>query len=163
MFFWYAAGAVFLTWNVFQSGGLDVRALALGGLMPLLVDLPFGEQRYGHTLLVPVTVLGVVMLATARPGMRGRRLLRRHLIGIPIGWLWGLALSGAFLHQRTFWWPAFGSDFEGAPLVPWPGAILLELIGLLALSWCWVRFGLRDPQRRRTLWRTGRVAIGERA
>jgi hypothetical protein len=160
MFFWYIAGSVFLVWNVFQSGGLDVRAIALGGIAPLLVDLPFREQRYGHTLLIAVVVLLAVMLATAG---RGHRLLRRHLIGIPIGWFCGLALSGAFLHQHTFWWPAFGNTFEGAPLIPWPGAIALELLGLLALWWCWVRFGLRDPARRRVLWRTGRVAVVEHA
>lgn len=160
MLFWYAAGSVFLVWNVFQSAGVDMRAVAIGALAPLLVDLPFGEQRYGHTLVVAVVVLAVVMVATAG---RGRRLVRRHLIGVPIGWFCGLALSGAFLHQHTFWWPALGSEFEGAALVPWPGALGLELAGLAALRWCWLRFGLRDPARRRALWRTGRVAIGEPA
>ena len=161
MITWYAAGAVFVVWNVFQSGGLDVRAIALGGLAPLLVDAPFGEQRHGHTLLAAVVALMVVMVVTARPGKRGRRLLRRHLIGFPIGWFCGLALSGAFAHDHTFWWPVRGRTFEGASLWPsWPVAVALEAVGLLALRWCWIRFRLGDRSRRRALWRRGRVVVG---
>ena len=33
MIFWYAAGAVFLVWNVFQSPGLDMRFVAIGALL----------------------------------------------------------------------------------------------------------------------------------
>ncbi len=155
MLTWYAAGAVFGVWNVFQSNGIDVRLIALGSLAPLLVDAGFGAQRYGHTLLAPVVALVVVMLATAG---RGHRLLRRHLIGIPIGWFCGIALSGAFTHQHTFWWPALGTDFDHASLLPpLPWALAFEALGLLAVRWCWVRFGLADPARRRMLWRTGRV------
>jgi hypothetical protein len=158
MFCWYAAGSVFIVWNVFQSAGLDIRAVALGGLAPLIVDLPFGEQRYGHTLLAPVVVLAIVMAVTAG---HGHRLLRRHLIGLPIGWFCGLALSGAFTHDQTFWWPFRGTTFEGAPLLPaWPVAIALEVLGLLALRWCWTRFRLDVPARRRALWRRGRVMVG---
>ena len=105
MLLWYCAGTVFAIWNVFQSNGLDTRLLALGGLLPVLVDAPFGEQRYGHSLLAPVCCLAVVMGITTG---RGNKLRRRRLIGLPIGWMCGTALSGAFANQRVFWWPAFG-------------------------------------------------------
>jgi hypothetical protein len=155
MIIWYAAGAVFLVWNVFQTNGLDVRAIALGALAPVVLDAPFAEQRYGHALVAPVVVLVVVMAATAG---RGHKLLRRHLIGLPIGWFFGLALSGAFTHQHTFWWPVLGTSFEGAAIWPrWPVAIALEAVGLLAARWCWTRFRLREPARRRALWTRGRV------
>ncbi len=155
MFFWYAGGSVFAIWNVFQTNGLDVRLLALGGLAPLLVDAPFGAQRIGHTLVVPVALLVAVMLAT--PG-RGRRLRRRRLLSLPIGWLCGTALSGAFTHAHVFWWPAFGADFGRVRLLPpLAGALVLEAIGIVALRWCWVRFGLRDRARRAELLRHGRV------
>jgi hypothetical protein len=157
LFFWYAAGAVFVVWNVFQSAGLDFRAVALGALLPLLVDLPFGHQAFAHSLLAPVALLALVMLATSG---RGHRLLRRHLIGLPIGWFCGLALSGAFASQHVFWWPAFGADFGHVALLPAPAAIVVEeLLGLLALRWIWVRFGLREPTRRRALLRRGRLAV----
>ena len=159
MFCWYAAGTVVVIWNVFQTNGLDVRILALGGLLPVLVDLPVGHQAFGHTLLAPVAALTIVMLATVG---RGRRLLRRRLLGLPIGWMCGVALAGSFVHQQIFWWPAFGTDFDRVPIYPaLPVACVLEAIGLLAAAWCWNRFGLRDPVRRADFWRHGRVAAVE--
>jgi hypothetical protein len=157
MLTWYAAGAVFGVWNVFQSNGLDVRAIALGALLPLLIDLPFGQQKYGHTLLGAVLALVIVMLATARPG---QRLARRHLIGVPIGWFCGLVLSFAFANEHTFWWPFLGRTFDEASLWPaLPLAIGLEVVGLIATRWCWVRFGLADPARRRVMLRQGKVSV----
>lgn len=157
MFFWYAAGSVFAVWNVFQSAGLDFRAVAIGALLPLLVDLPFGHQAYGHALIAPVAALVLVMAATSG---RGRRLLRRRVIGLPIGWFCGLALSGAFASQDVFWWPAFGSSFGHVALLPAvPFVVLEELLGLAAVAWIWNRFGLRQPSRRRELLRRGRLAL----
>ena len=69
MLLWYAAGSVFGVANVFQSPGLDYRLVAVGALLPLLIDLPFGEQAYAHTLLASTVLLVVVMLATALPGV----------------------------------------------------------------------------------------------
>jgi hypothetical protein len=157
LFFWYTAGAVFAVWNVFQSAGLDFRAVALGALLPLLVDLPAGHQAFAHSLLAPVALLAVVMLATSG---RGRRLLRRRVIGLPIGWFCGLALSGAFASQRVFWWPGFGTSFGHTALLPVvPVVVVEELLGLLATRWIWMRFGLRDPARRRAFVRRGRLAV----
>ena len=99
----------------FQSAGLDFRTVALGALLPLLVDLPAGHQAFAHTLLAPVALLALVMLATSG---RGHRLLRRRVIGLPIGWFCGLALSGAFASQRVFWWPGFGTGFGHIALLP---------------------------------------------
>jgi hypothetical protein len=148
---------VFAVWNVFQSAGLDFRAVALGALLPLLIDLPARHQAFAHSLLAPVAFLTLVMLATSG---RGHRLLRRRLIGLPIGWFCGLALSGAFASQRVFWWPAFGVGFEHVALLPRvPILVIEELLGLLALRWIWVRFGLREPARRRELVRRGRLAV----
>ncbi len=157
MALWYASGAVFAVWNVFQSAGLDFRAVAVGALLPLLVDLPFGHQAYGHTMLAPAAVLGLVMLVTSG---RGRRLLRRRVLGLPIGWFCGLALSGAFASQRVFWWPGFGRSFGHAGLLPaLPVVVIEELLGVAATLWIWARFGLRDPARRRELLRRGRLAL----
>ncbi len=159
LLFWYAAGTVFAIWNVFQSNGLDVRLLALGGLLPLLIDVAFWQQRFGHTLLGPVGLLAIVMLST--PG-RGRRLLRRRVIALPIGWLCGTALSGAFANQKVFWWPAFGTDFGDAKLFPSFGVVLaLEAMGVIAAVWCWRRFAMGDARRRALLLRTGRVYVGD--
>lgn len=157
MLFWYAAGSVFAVWNVFQSAGLDFRAVAVGSLLPLVIDIPSAHQAYGHALLAPVGALLLVMLLTSG---RGRRLLRRQVIGLPIGWFCGLALSGSFASQRVFWWPAFGRSFGRVALLPAvPVVVIEELLGLAALAWIWNRFGLRDPMRRRELVRRGRLAL----
>jgi hypothetical protein len=69
-------------------------------------------------------------------------------------------LSGAWTHKEVFWWPAFGFVRPDAPLLPpWPVVIVLELAGLAALGWIWVRFGLADPARRRAFVRTGRLQV----
>lgn len=156
MILWYAAGTVVAVWNVFQSGGLDFRSVALGSLLPLL-DALAGEQAWAHSLLAPTALLVVVMLTTAG---RGRRLARRRLIGVPIGWYVGIALSGSFEYREVFWWPLLGTDLDGAPIWPPLGwAIAFEIAGWLAALWCWIRFGLRDPQRRRAFLRTGRLTV----
>jgi hypothetical protein len=157
MVLWLAFGSVFGVWNVFQSPGVDFRLIALGALLPLALDAPFGEQAYAHTLLAAVAVLIVVMSLTAG---RGRRLRRRRYLSLAIGWFAGLVLGGAWAHQKVFWWPAFGAARPRAALLaPWPIVVVEELLGLAAAWWVWSRFGLADPDRRRDLWRNGRLAI----
>jgi hypothetical protein len=159
MFFWFVFGSIFGVWNVFQSSGLDFRLIAIGSLLPLLLDLPFGAQSYAHTLLAAVLVLTVTMLVTIG---RGRRLRRRRALGLPIGWFAALVLAGSWMHKELFWWPAFGTDRPSFPLLaPWPVLIVEELLGLAAAWWAWTRFGLGDPARRRAFVRTGRLAIVE--
>ena len=155
MILWYAAGSVVIVWNVFQSPGLDLRVVALGALLPLVLDAPFGEQAYAHALLAPIAAMVVVMLATYG---RGHRLVRRRVLGIPIGWFCGLVLAASWAHKEIFWWPLFGVDRPHVALLPsWPVVVIEEVIGLLGAVWCDRRFGLHDPRRRAQLLRDGRV------
>jgi hypothetical protein len=157
MLFWLTCGAIFGVWNVFQSSGLDFRLVALGSLLPLVLDAPFGAQAYAHTLLSAVVVLVVAMAVTAG---RGHRLRRRRALSLAIGWFACLVLSAAWAHKEVFWWPAFGAGRPDAPLLPpWPVVIVEELLGLAAAWWAWTRFGLADEARRRTFLRTGRLAV----
>ena len=161
MFFWLVFGAIFGVWSVFQSSGLDFRLVAIGAVLPELIDAPFRAQSYAHTLLAAVLVLTVTMLATSG---RGRRLRRRRALSLSIGWFAGLVLAASWAHKEVFWWPAFGADRPDAPLLPaWPVIAIEEALGLAAAWWAWTRFGLRDPARRRTFVRTGRLAISEGA
>jgi hypothetical protein len=157
MIFWYAAGAVFLVWNVFQSPGLDMRFVAVGAILPVALDAPFREQAYAHAVLAPILALLVVMFATLG---RGHRLLRRRLLGLPIGWFCGLVLSGSWARKEVFWWPVFGATRPHAALLPPLGAVVAEeAIGILVAFWCYRRFGLASRQRRNELLRTGRVHV----
>jgi hypothetical protein len=161
MLLWFVFGAIFGVWNVFQSPGLDFRLIALGALLPELLDLPFGAQAYAHTLIAAVVVLVATMLLTTG---RGRRLRRRRALGLAIGWFSALVLSASWTHNEVFWWPAFGTARPDAPLFAvWPVVVIEELLGLAAAWWTWTRFGLRDAARRRELLHSGRLTIvGER-
>jgi hypothetical protein len=153
--FWYAGMTVLVVWYVFQSSGLDYRLVALGALLPLLADLPFGHQAYGHTLLASVALLAIVMIVTiGRP-----RLVRRRWLCLPIGSFCGLVLSGAFTHAEVFWWPLKTGSFGDAALLPvWWVVVLEEVAGLVACWWIVGRFELYEPGPRREFLRTGRLA-----
>ncbi len=155
MVFWYLGVSVAFVWNVFRSPALDYRLVMLGSVLPL-VEVVFGGPRLLHTLLGSVALLGVVMLAT-----RGRRLLRRRLISLPIGLMTALVLDGAWMSKTVFWWPAFGATFPGGGLPelgrgPVP-TVVLEAIGIAALAWCWIAFGWSDEDNRRLFLRTGHL------
>lgn len=159
MLLWFAFGSIFGVWNVFQSPGLDFRLIVVGALLPEIIDLPFGAQAYAHTLLAATVVLVVTMLATTG---RGRRLRRRRALGLAIGWFAALVLSAAWANKTVFWWPAFGASRPDAALFAvWPVVVVEELLGAAAAWWTWTRFGLRDPARRRELFRNGRLTIAE--
>ena len=154
MFFWYLGPSIIGVHEVFRSRGLDYRLIGFGSLLPLLIDLPIGHFGPGHSLVVAVGVLALVMIGTiGRP-----RLLRRRLVCIPIGWMGGLALSGAFLHDRPFLWPLLGLHVGDVGLVPPPTLLVLaEASGLALIGWSIGRFGLDRPQRRTDFVKTGRL------
>ena len=160
MILWLAFGSIFGVWNVFQSSGLDFRLIAVGALLPLAIDAPFGHMSYAHTLLSGVVVLVLAMGLTAG---RGKRLRRRRALSLSIGWFAGLVLSGAWAYKEVFWWPAFGTSMpDDAPLFPaLPLAIALEIAGAAAAFWVWTRFGLADAERRSEFARTGRLRVEE--
>ncbi len=98
MLLWFAGLSILVVANVFRSTGLDYRFVALGALLPLLVDVPVGHRAVGHALIFPVGLFVAVMLVTTgRP-----RLLRRRLLCVPIGVFVGLVLSGAFTQDHVF-------------------------------------------------------------
>lgn len=154
MFLWFLGTALVSVWYVFRDPRFDYRPLALGALLPDIVDVPFGQARWAHSLTVAIGVLAVVMAVTA-----GRKPMRKPLLAIPIGMMLHLVWDGAFSATRVFWWP-FSGDW-GDTQVPslergWLN-LALEALGAAALVWAWRRFGLTDPERRRTFLRTGRL------
>jgi hypothetical protein len=153
MLLWYVGVSIAIVATVFRSSGIDYRLIALGSMLPLLVDLPFGYRAYGHTLLFAVALLAVVMLGTiGRP-----RLLRRRLLCLPIGVFCGLILSGAFTNPELFWWPFLG-ELPHDPLLPSTWVVVVEeLVGLVT---CWALVGIYDlylPTPRAEFFRTGRL------
>ena len=155
MLLWFAGGSFLAVWLVFRDPAIDHRLVMAGALLPDVVDLPTGGRWFGHTVLASVALLLATMLLT-----RGRRLLRRQLLAVPIGTFLHLVLDGAWTDSETFWWPAFGTDLGDGrlPSLERPGLdIVLELVGLAVLVWAYRRFRLDEPDRRRHFLRTGRL------
>jgi membrane-bound metal-dependent hydrolase YbcI (DUF457 family) len=149
---WFAACAVMGAWSVLRDQSFDYRLIAVGALLPDVIDVWVGHRALAHTLLFAVGELAVVMAITVN-----RRPIRKRLIAIPIGLLAHLVLDFVFTQQRLFWWPAFGSWRSYAVFPPVPVLVVRELVGLVVAVQVVRRFGLRDPDRRAEFFRTGRI------
>lgn len=156
MLLWFAVTAPILVAEVFRSPLVDYRLVAVGALLPLIEPLT-GVFLGLHTLAGAVVALAVVMGATS-----GHRLLRRRLLGIPIGLFCHLVLDGTWATTRLFWWPAFG---PGRQPVPESGRsplvwLVLEAAGIALAVVAWRRYGLASPANRRLLATQGHLARG---
>jgi hypothetical protein len=154
MFLWFVGTAIVTVWFVFRDPRFDYRLLVVGALLPSIVDVWFGGARVLHSLTFSVTLLVVVMLAT-----RGRRELRRTLLGLPLGTLLHLVFTGAWTQTSVFWWP-FSGGFDDAALPeaergPWN--LVLEIAGAALLVWVWRTAGLADPAARERFRRSGQL------
>jgi len=148
-----AGVALVAAWFVFHDPAFDYRLLVVGSLVPFVFDLAARRVWVGHTLLLAVGVMTVVMLATRR-----RRAVRRHAIAVPIGMLLALVASAMWTRPKVLWWPAFGWRLAHVALVPSaPVAIGEEIVGLGAIAWFVRRFDLLDANHRRAWLRTGRL------
>ncbi len=154
MFLWFVILAPVLVAEIFQSPMADYRVVAFGAVLPL-AEIVFGGPRYLHTMIVAMGLMTLVMLATSK-----RRLLRRRLLGIPIGLLLHLVLDFTWARQDLLWWPAFGFDFGtgGAAFNrPLELGILLDLIAVGVGFWAYRRYELDVPENRDLLIRSGRL------
>lgn len=153
VFLWFIGTSVLAVWSVFRDPRFDYRFLIAGVLLPDAIDGIWGGARGFHSVSMSVGVLFAVMLATI-----GRRPWRKRLLAIPIGMFLHLIVDGAFDETKVFWWPVTGLSFAdaGLPVVE-RGMfnIVLEIAGLALCAYAVRRFGLCDPQRRRTFLREG--------
>ena len=155
MFLWFAGLSFLIVWLVFRDPAIDYRLVMVGALLPDAIDVWFGGAALAHTLVASVGLLTIVMLAT-----RGRRLLRRRLLALPIGMFLHLVLDGMWTSSEVFWWPFLGGSLgeESLPSVDRGAAnLLLEAAGAAVLVWAWRRFRLAEPERRAYFLRTGRL------
>lgn len=167
---WHVGAALFLFRWIFRDPKVDVRFLALGALLPDLIDLPLGTlvfarsvstgEAWAHSLLAPTVVTVVVLVLTRR----GRR--RRAWMALAVGMFFHLLLDGMWTKTEVFLWPLFGAIPSG-PSPYWSDALsralddpwrwARELAGSLYLVYVWAQSGLGDPDRRREAVRTGRL------
>lgn len=133
MVLWFVGTAWAAVWFVFRDPRFDLRMLALGALLPDIVDVWSGGTWVMHSVTASVAVLALVMLAT-----RGRRPSRPMLLAVPIGMFMHLVFDGVFARTTAFWWPFTGAGF-GADRLPsfdrgWWN-VPLELVGALLALW----------------------------
>ena len=152
MLLWFLGTAVLTVFFVFTDPRFDYRLLLLGSVLPDLVDIPFGQARWAHSLTVAVGALALVMAVTA-----GRKPSRRLLLGLPIGMLLHLVWDGAFAATEVFWWPFSGSwgDVEVMSIERGWLNVPMEAAGAAMLWYIWGRFGLADRERRQRFVRHG--------
>jgi hypothetical protein len=159
MILWFAGVSFVFVWWVFRTPALDYRLVMLGSVLPI-GEFVFGGPRLLHTLLAPVALLTLIMLATQK-----RRLVRRRWIGIAIGLLMHLVLDGIWARKEVFWFPFLGLDIGSG--ADWTGlpefghsfgvSMLLELIGAACLVWAWRAFDFADPVKRSRFIGTGHL------
>jgi len=141
---------------VFRSPAIDHRTVIVGSLLPL-VEAALGGPRLLHSVVGAVGLLGLVMVAT-----RGRRLLRRRLLGVPIGMMCHLVLDGAFTRTDVFWWPVAGLDFAAGQIPEIDHLVLSVVLEVVAVGvgiWAWRMFGLEDPAKRERFRTQGRLDL----
>ncbi len=156
MFLWFLVLAPVLVAEVFRSPMMDLRIVALGAMIPL-VEIVSPTPLYLHTMACPLLVLTVVMMSTIN-----RRLVRRRLLGLPIGLFMHLVLAGTWRIDDLLLWPFFGSniadvDIPEASIVP-VVAIFLEVVALGVGVVAFKRYGLNVEENRTRLVRTGQLS-----
>jgi hypothetical protein len=152
MFLWFLGLSFGLVLIVFSSPALDYRLVMFGSVLPVAERFVAGPWLL-HTLLGPVLVLTLVMVGTT-----GRRLLRRQLLGLPIGLFMHLVLDGTWTTSKLFWWPVLGVDGilgnDGTATIAEAErgvavVIIMEFVGAGALAFLATRLGLLSEGRDR--------------
>jgi hypothetical protein len=155
VFLWFAAPTVVAVFAVFRDPSLDYRLVALGALVPDVVDGTFARRiAWLHSVVVIVSLLGLVMVISI-----GRRTWRKRMIALSIGLFGHLILDGAWLNADAFWWPFTPLSTKRIPLLDRPVGMLVvqELVGLALASYFVRRCKLSVPARCRLFLRTGTV------
>lgn len=149
---------------------MDVRFLALGALLPDVIDLPIGIASWStyqtprlaaHSLMFGIAAM-VAVLALTRRGPR-----RRQWMLLTVGVLIHLALDAMWQHPETLWWPFLGTEFSPTEFATYGAYVedllrnplmwLGEAVGLAYLVYLFWASGLSDPEARRKLRSSGVV------
>jgi inner membrane protein len=170
MLFWHVGATTAFIRYAFRDEAMDLRFLALGAVLPDVIDTPigfalwpsFGSVRLAaHSLLFATLILAVVMVTTRR----GRP--RKRWMPLAVGVLIHLVFDGMWRTPTTLWWPFLGWEFAATSFETVPDYLrwlltdartwVLEATGaayLVVLAW---RSDLATPAAQRLLLTSGRV------
>jgi membrane-bound metal-dependent hydrolase YbcI (DUF457 family) len=169
--FWHVGATLAFIRYAFRDEAMDLRYLALGALLPDLIDTPFGIAGWSsfgavrlasHGILFGSLVMVLVLVFTRRGLVRKRWML------LATGVLLHLLLDAMWNLPETLWWPFLGTRFSATEFatygeyfkdlltnpVMWTG----EILGLIYLITLTRRANLADGDARRTFWKTGVVS-----
>jgi hypothetical protein len=171
MLFWHVGASVGFVRYAFRDPMMDLRFLALGAVLPDLVDLPVGiamwdsfqnVRLWAHSMLFAAAILVAVLIAT-RKGV-----WRKRLILLAVGALLHLALDAMWQSPDTLWWPFIGSGLaptEFGTYAAYLGNLLTnpvmwvgEILGAAYLVVLFLRSDLANSATRATFVRTGVVS-----
>lgn len=172
MILWHLGGTIALIRYAFRDERMDLRFLAIGAILPDLIDTPLGFAGWSefqnvrlaaHSLLFGATLMVIVLLTTRR----GRP--RKRWMPLAIGVLVHLLLDAMWAQPETLWWPFLGWSFTAtgfATVADYLAALLTdwrmwagEAIGAAYLAYLWINGGLSDSERRRAFLSTGRIGV----
>lgn len=172
MIFWHVGATIAFIRYAFRDDRMDLRFLALGALLPDLVDTPiglvwfaeFGAVRLvAHTLLASGLVMTLVVLSTRR----GRP--RKRWMPLAIGMLMHLFFDAMWQDPETLWWPFLGWTISTADAATASDYLLgvvsdwrvwaLEAVGALYLFALASRARLVEPAAWRRLVTTGTIDV----
>lgn len=170
MFFWHVGATIGFVRYAFRDEAMDLRFLAVGAILPDLIDTPIGiwmwsswqtTRLWSHSLLFGSILMMAVLVMTSRGPRRKQWML------VSIGVLVHLALDAMWADPETLWWPFLGWSFAGTGFAafgdyamsvmsdPWMWAG--ETVGLVYLAVLARSSGLGERHNRTTLLSTGRV------
>lgn len=158
MFFWFLGTSALTVWFVFRDDKFDYRVLALGALLPDIVDLATGGIWVMHSIVASIGLLTIIMLCARRGTAR-----RLRWLALPIGTFLHLVFDGAFNNTKVFWWPFTGIGFGGADIPSLDRGTLniaMEVAGVVMLAWLWRTNNLSDGTARTRFSRTGQLTGG---
>ena len=102
-----------------SNARLDYRLVALGALIPDLIDKPLklfvlpslpDDHTYGHTLILSVAIIAVGFVLARRGDTR--------LLALGLGCLTHPLVDPVVIYPRTLFWPLFGAEFPVATGIP---------------------------------------------
>ena len=168
MIFWHLGGAVFLFRLAFKDSDADLRFLAVGALLPDMIELVIGWSApaggpvrfIGHSLAFCLGLLVTALLLTHRLS-RGRT----RAVAVAVGAILHLVLDLGWIDPQLLLWPMLGYELPTGLETDWSGiarlstAVLLsigqEIVGVSYLAWLVRRARLGDPRHWARLWRSG--------
>ncbi len=172
MLFWHLGASIAIARYTFRDEKMDLRFLALGALLPDIVDTPIGLAMWdsfqsvrlvAHSLLAAVAVMVLVLIRTRR----GRP--RRRWMAVAVGMLLHLFLDAMWDSQETLLWPFLGTVFSEqayatagayvASVISDPLVWALEVVGVAYLLVLARRGNLGDSAARNAFVQTGVIEV----